>query len=681
MRRKSLKKSQDLLLTAAMASAAETDIPEESIRKKWQHTGGRYAFRRCTVYHYKFRLFIRASVVEGNILKVSLWTRESVVAGRQLGDYLIYLDKRKMDFITYVTAKEKWSNAKVDSLEWPESYYDGKTVWMDPKTRQLVMEYTDNGRSGLDAIHHFQIDVRKDQISRREKKETDPWDRMQDLVPDIPRYFEQWVRKYPQKMNYIVYEYDPKGATQGWCSFCGQTVEIRNPKHLKKGVCRRCRREIVFLAKGKSKTVHEKDYAELLQKTDTGIVVRGFEVHTTYTKGNLCVPVISLLETRRAFYTTEGICMGTYFWELYKNKEMRWVSKDHVTYTFWHQGRALFRRTTVYPKNLTFLKTTGLQYSGLKEMVLHSDIDPTRYIDAYRTHREIEKLTKAGLYRTVEDILLSFEGSEFIQTGKNPQEILGMTKEEIRLLKEAGENLAKLKMIKYMRDVKGATKLTAEQLNRLVQYDSGKQLKELYTHTTIHKALRYIESQEDFKPGTYADYLDMCIQLQYDLSNSFILFPKDWKRAHDEVSEEHNRRRAEIEARKKSEQSKKIEQRYKETRKVFSFRYKGIFIVVPHNAQEIIQEGHNNHHCVATYIDRVAEEQTTILFVRKEEGESFYTMEVNNDYRIIQCRTKYNKSYTEHKEVERFVKEFDKKILEPLRLKKTAEKVLLAPTT
>ena len=54
------------------------------------------------------------------------------------------------------------------------------------------------------------------------------------------------------------------------------------------------------------------------------------------------------------------------------------------------------------------------------------------------------------------------------------------------------------------------------------------------------------------------------------------------------------------------------------------------------------------HHCVATYIDRVAKGETCILFIREKERkeEPFYTMEVRNG-EVIQCRAKYNGEMTE----------------------------------
>lgn len=669
MKKKELLKMKEMQLTAGMIKAAKTDIPEKRTREEW-HYNGHYT---GTTYHYKYRLFINATQM-GYILKVSLWFRESVVKEQRKPDYDIYLDRKNKDFITYVTDENRWSNAKFGFLDLPQSFRDGKKIWMSGATSKRIMEFFNNGRTGIDAIHAFQLNVRAEQLKQRERKETDEWDRAQDIVPDIPAGFKEWIKKYPQQMNYIVYEYSRKGATKGWCSFCEKEVDIKNPKHLKEGICTKCRKKITFLAKGKSGGVRREDTAQLIQKTDTGVIVRSFNVIKKYHRGNLCNPELYFYETTRSFYDQYSNQRHTYYYENYKQKEMRWVSSDYWDghNRYWNYEHNNRDKTATYKATLSALKTTSLKYSGLKEMLMHSNINPTRYIDVYKIFPEVEKLVKAGFYQTVEDILIRRRETEFIHRGKNPKEILDITQEELKLLKAAGGGIMKLSMIKWMRGRNGATKMTPEQLNKLVKYDSGKQLEKLYQHTTIHKAIRYIESQEDFNAGDFHDYLHMCEELEYDLNNSFILFPKNWKRAHDQASKEHNMHKVEIEAKKKSKQSMKIEKRYEETKKLYDFKYKGLSIVVPHNALEIIQEGHVNHHCVATYVDRVADGNTTILFVREEEDVTYYTMEVR-DNNIIQCRTKYNKSYTENKKVEEFVKRFDKKVLEPLRMKEKFE--------
>ena len=60
-------------------------------------------------------------------------------------------------------------------------------------------------------------------------------------------------------------------------------------------------------------------------------------------------------------------------------------------------------------------------------------------------------------------------------------------------------------------------------------------------------------------------------------------------------------------------------------------------------AQEIKNEGAALHHCVGTYVDRVAKGQTHIFFVRRveEPDTPYFTMEYNNG-RVIQCRGNHN---------------------------------------
>ena len=74
---------------------------------------------------------------------------------------------------------------------------------------------------------------------------------------------------------------------------------------------------------------------------------------------------------------------------------------------------------------------------------------------------------------------------------------------------------------------------------------------------------------------------------------------------------------------------------------------------------DISKEGQSLHHCVGTYIDRVCNGETAILFIRSNDdlGKSFYTMEVKNN-KLIQCRGMNNCDMTD--EVKSFVSSFCK---------------------
>jgi hypothetical protein len=68
-----------------------------------------------------------------------------------------------------------------------------------------------------------------------------------------------------------------------------------------------------------------------------------------------------------------------------------------------------------------------------------------------------------------------------------------------------------------------------------------------------------------------------------------------------------------------------------------------LILRVPRDTQEIKNEGAALHHCVGTYVDRVAKGQTHIFFVRRveEPDTPYFTMEYNNG-RVIQCRGNHN---------------------------------------
>ena len=75
----------------------------------------------------------------------------------------------------------------------------------------------------------------------------------------------------------------------------------------------------------------------------------------------------------------------------------------------------------------------------------------------------------------------------------------------------------------------------------------------------------------------------------------------------------------------------------------FLIKGKGLILRVPKDAQEIRKEGAALHHCVGTYVDRVAKGQTHIFFVRRveEPDTPYFTMEYNKG-RVIQCRGSHN---------------------------------------
>lgn len=104
----------------------------------------------------------------------------------------------------------------------------------------------------------------------------------------------------------------------------------------------------------------------------------------------------------------------------------------------------------------------------------------------------------------------------------------------------------------------------------------------------------------------------------------------------------------------------------KDVQNAFQVKGKGLLLVVPASAEDIKAEGAALHHCVGTYVDRVARGETNIFFIRKEQepDKPYFTMEwKDND--IVQCRGSRNCGMPP--EVKAFTEAFKKKMLETIK--------------
>ena len=89
---------------------------------------------------------------------------------------------------------------------------------------------------------------------------------------------------------------------------------------------------------------------------------------------------------------------------------------------------------------------------------------------------------------------------------------------------------------------------------------------------------------------------------------------------------------------------------------------KKLQIVCPKQTDDLIAEGQALHHCVGTYIERVAAKKCLIVFVRRveEPKKPYVTVEVRNG-KIEQIHGDHNSDPTE--EVKKFVDLWSRKVL------------------
>ena len=183
------------------------------------------------------------------------------------------------------------------------------------------------------------------------------------------------------------------------------------------------------------------------------------------------------------------------------------------------------------------------------------------------------------------------------------------------------------------------------------------------------RIMHYLRKQGIRQCYVYADYISMCKEEGVDLTSKANLFPRDIRRAHDAMVDHRQTRweleRLERERKMAQEKDSDWDKRREAIAERYSFAAGGIVIRVPEKMEELIDEGNAMHNCVGTYIRRVAEGATIVVFIRAEAtDERLGTMEIASDgTRIIQARAKFNGKLAP--EVKTFVDKFEAEKIKP----------------
>lgn len=96
----------------------------------------------------------------------------------------------------------------------------------------------------------------------------------------------------------------------------------------------------------------------------------------------------------------------------------------------------------------------------------------------------------------------------------------------------------------------------------------------------------------------------------------------------------------------------------------YVFEDDDFLVTYPKNVKDLIEEGTQLCHCVATYAIPIATEMTNVFFIRKKDEPNvpFVTLEMDNDENIIQIKGKYDLDVSDQ-DVLNFIKKWTKKVL------------------
>jgi len=617
------------------------------------------------------------------ILILYFYSREKALNGYCKPVYTLF--QVKDDYITLEQSEDgtdKWRTASLYNLF--GCYFTDKCVFFTVKDKRRVTRYCNNPqRNGLSALNGLQDSIKKDRMNERIKAlDRKTLKRMETISP-VPRDFKGWIHREVLPA-YIFYEYHrSKKPMSGYCTACQHDVLVSGAKHNKPGRCPRCKRTVTFKAVGISKRVWDRATVQILQKKgENELLLRIFKVSKLYQYGH--ENDLNIWENARIYAgwdDAKRLTVEPYYYAYIKGILTHWQKGERPKFSNYQYNFECDVCGKLYCRNLgETLAGTPWQYSQLEQFCSIIDSEPMEvipYLRAYTQYPMIEYLVKLGLGNLTTNVVYrSYLDPKIINVhGKNIKEVLKVNTEDIRHLQSVNADIKQLNRLQDFRAREGRFEKELYQwcLNNDVPYH---EVERPLKYTTGRKLLRYIGEQdardklETDQSGRrhygkitdilrdYNDYFRNGDELSYDFSDSFVLFPRHLKDAHDLADNlvEMRRRKAREreENRRKKEATPKIAALYKSLLRKFRFTQDGLTVIPPKSAEDIVFEGHALHHCVGGRYSSHANGNCVILFIRKKDSiaEPFCTMEVSNG-RVIQVRGYDNKEPTP--EVKRFV--------------------------
>lgn len=605
---------------------------------------------------YIIRTAVR-NIAGQRILVLYIYQRESILAGSIKPRWVMFHSRDDFATLSFrEDAKATWQCSTLGSLD-RIGGFDSKCAFYRQQDESRVARFCKCERGAISMLGYLQrlISYRKE-LERKWKKQRAIIDRMK-YVPVLPRDLKGFIHRevMPQ---YIFYDYQRKAPGHAYCTACRHEVRIAAAKHNTSGLCPRCKKEITFKCRGRRGRIFDRETVQVLQKAEgNGLVLRIIKVYRSFADSDI-PNHFEIWENARQFITlsSSGQCsVDAYYYHYKAGYDLTpWCNGYRPVFDRWKYNFTADMSGVLYQRNLSdTLKDTPWAYSQLEAFSgIASFSGVATFLSAYIKRPKIEHLIKMKLYRLVSGIIYGGYSYSALQAinfnGENMRAILGIDRPYFPLLRELNPSIDQLHLIRQL--LQADHKPSTEQIKWFIasKISNADAAKELLAHMSVHKLQRYVEQQfapEDeaalkrvdyYKMNTlitdYHDYLCMCKELQYDVKNSFILFPRELKAAHDSVAKT-------LKDKRTAEHEKAIAGSFDEWQKRYQYQGKELMMIPPHSAKEIVDEGAALHHCVRLYVKNVAEKKSVILFVRSvdEPDKSLCTVEVK-DGQVTQAR-------------------------------------------
>lgn len=613
---------------------------------------------------------------------------------------------QKNDYITFEADCNKWRTGALLHLiyrdsGWCEYWWNYHQLeFLTDKDAKRVestlrrwnhnnMEYGE--RAAITLFDQYQQNVKNARLMKKHKKETDVIDADMEKFGELPDDYQTFIEETVFKdENYIFYDTKEKRA---FCTSCKKTFILEN-KHLRHktiGVwnnrddvghnktvcCPYCNKFLLAKSEGMSRqSLVSVEWSLLVQSHNEEVLTRYF-CHTKDFRIDFHNPKITTHEGYRTVHRADKAT--DYMWASYKTTgNMRWCYYRDRGSSWYPPAETVAPRSVVmYNVNLQeTVAGTCMKYS-VPDIFIENVANDKRYFNSpwiidnyfnsYRKYPFIEQLMKVGFYRMTRDFLEDPNSADVnLNEGQNSiLGTLGINKNQYNMLRKVGDpRLKDLAILRYKPDLKWNDFEKLRWIQDVGYVGIYKEYIDLMHYTTLHKLSRYIREQNIAYEHDYFDYTGWLEKMGYDMRNEFNLYPKDFKKAHDDKLKEY----VKFKDKRAKEDIKRFNKMLKKLRKdtsdvdAMNLRIEGMFIRLPEQLDELKKEGEILHHCVGTYVDMVEKGETMIFFIRKESDpdKPFFTLEWKG--RVVQCRGYRNCNMTP--EVKAFVQIFQEKMAE-----------------
>lgn len=338
-----------------------------------------------------------------------------------------------------------------------------------------------------------------------------------------------------------------------------------------------------------------------------------------------------------------------------------WIKRKEVKIPSANQGQfgwqtPKFEKTIIYTPSLLSI---GKDFKyAINFEKYESPYELIGYMNNFLKYRSIELLEKAGFEKLVLQRARGVGSKSINWRANDLKKILKLNGNELKQFKACG-NISVNNLERYHAARKVIPGISFKQLELLpLNFDYCRNLPaELVGRNDLLLVVDYLARQNQrYKNYSnlkdYADYIEQCHMLNLDLKKRRVLRPKNFHEEHMRLSSVITENKDEIIKQAFIDNQNNLQEMKQ------PFFANGLFIRPATAPRELDIESDNLHHCVRTYKEKVANGKCNIFFIRKAEtpDEPFYTLELNPQGVVVQCRGNCNCSMTE--DVKRFVEEW-----------------------